>query len=91
MLGFDDTISGRAILKHLWRFAAAESCGTCTPCRVGSRRGLELSRRLDMPALLGLCETLRVASLCAFGPGIAQAVRSILRVYADEFWTGGAR
>jgi len=58
---------------------------------VGSRRGLELSRRLDMPALLGLCETLRVASLCAFGPGIAQAVRSILRVYADEFWTGGAR
>jgi NADH:ubiquinone oxidoreductase subunit F (NADH-binding)/NADH:ubiquinone oxidoreductase subunit E len=90
MLGFDDTISGRAILKHIWRFAAAESCGTCTPCRVGSRRGLELSRRLDMSALLGLCETLRVASLCAFGPGIAQAVRSILRVYADEFWTGGA-
>src|SRR5512144_1956218 len=89
MVGFDDTIPGRAILKHIWRFAAAESCGTCTPCRVGSRRGLELSRRLDVPALEALCETLRVASLCAFGPGVAQAVRSILRVYSDEFWTAG--
>lgn len=89
LLGFDDTIPGRAVLKHLWRFAAAESCGTCSPCRVGSRRGLEYSRRGDIPALMELCHTLRLTSLCAFGPGVAQAVRSILRVYGDEFWMEG--
>jgi NADH:ubiquinone oxidoreductase subunit F (NADH-binding)/NADH:ubiquinone oxidoreductase subunit E len=86
LLGFDDTIPGPAVLKHLWRFAAAESCGTCSPCRVGTRRGLEYSRRGDIPALMELCHTLRLTSLCAFGPGVAQAVRSILRVYGDEFW-----
>ena len=42
LLGFDDSIPGRAIMRHLWRFAAAESCGSCSPCRIGSRRGLEL-------------------------------------------------
>lgn len=89
LLGFDDSIPGRAVLKHLWRFAAAESCGTCSPCRVGSRRGLEFSRRGDLAALMELCQTLQLTSLCAFGPGVAQAVRSILRVYGDEFWMEG--
>lgn len=89
LLGFDDTIPGRAVLKHLWRFAAAESCGTCSPCRVGSRRGLEFSRRGDVAALMEVCQTMELTSLCAFGPGVAQAVRSILRVYGEEFWVGG--
>jgi NADH-quinone oxidoreductase subunit F len=85
LLGFDDTIPGRAIMRHLWRFAAAESCGTCSPCRIGSRRGLEYSRRGDVAELEELCETLTETSLCAFGSGVAQAVRSVMRVYADEF------
>jgi NADH:ubiquinone oxidoreductase subunit F (NADH-binding)/NADH:ubiquinone oxidoreductase subunit E len=85
LLGFDESIPGRAILRHLWRFAAAESCGTCSPCRIGSRRGLDLARRGELPEMLSLCDILTRTSLCAFGPGVAQAVRSLLRVYSDEF------
>ena len=77
-------------MRHLWRFAAAESCGTCSPCRIGSRRGLELSRRGDLEGVRALCDTLSATSLCAFGPGVAQAARSIMRVYADEFDREGA-
>ena len=90
LLGFDDSIPGRAIMRHLWRFAAAESCGSCSPCRIGSRRGLELSRRGDLEGVRALCDTLSATSLCAFGPGVAQAARSIMRVYADELDREGA-
>ena len=85
LLAFDHSIPGRAIMRHLWRFAAAESCGTCSPCRVGTRRGLELSRRGDLDGVHEVCNTMSATSLCAFGPGVAQAARSIMRVYADEF------
>lgn len=75
------------LLRQLWTFAAGESCGSCAPCRVGTRRGLELVDRLDSshpanrlyPRLL---DTMETASMCAFGSGVATAVRSLLRVYA---------
>ena len=91
LLGLDDTIPGRAVLKHLWRFAAAESCGTCSPCRIGSLRGLEFARRGDLPSVRQICATMHSASLCAFGPGVAQAVRSVLRVYVEELEAGASR
>ncbi|MFD0783798.1 NADH-ubiquinone oxidoreductase-F iron-sulfur binding region domain-containing protein, partial [Micromonospora azadirachtae] len=60
-----------------------------TPCRVGTRRGLVMAERLGAPgATLAdhepLLRVLDVASLCAFGRGVSCAVRSLLRVYADE-------
>ncbi|WP_218003956.1 NADH-ubiquinone oxidoreductase-F iron-sulfur binding region domain-containing protein [Nocardia pneumoniae] len=77
------------LLRHLWTFAARESCGACAPCRVGTRRGLELVGNMD-PALAAADETygrlldiMKSGSMCAFGSGVAAAVRSLLRVYAE--------
>ncbi|MFI7604473.1 NAD(P)H-dependent oxidoreductase subunit E [Micromonospora sp. NPDC049366] len=92
LVAVDATVPAAAILRHAWAFGAAESCGACTPCRVGARRGLELADQLQEPehvtAALAdhepLLDVLDVASLCAFGRGLSCAVRSLLRVYADE-------
>ncbi|MGW9197655.1 NAD(P)H-dependent oxidoreductase subunit E [Micromonospora chersina] len=92
LVAVDSTVSAVEILQHAWAFGAAESCGACTPCRVGTRRGSELAERLGDPEQAAevladhepLLEVLNVASLCAFGRGVACAVHSLLRVYADE-------
>jgi NADH:ubiquinone oxidoreductase subunit F (NADH-binding) len=61
----------RALLVHLLGFMAEESCGRCVPCRLGSRRALELARRLDAPGaaarLRELLNLVRDTSLCGFG------------------------
>ncbi|WP_422733146.1 NAD(P)H-dependent oxidoreductase subunit E [Micromonospora sp. WMMD558] len=92
LVAVDSTVPAAAILRHAWAFGAAESCGACTPCRVGTRRGMELVERLGEPEQAGavladhepLLDVLTAASLCAFGRGVACAVRSLLRVYSDE-------
>jgi NADH-quinone oxidoreductase subunit F len=92
LIAFDTAMPAAAILRHEWAFGAAESCGACSPCRVGTRRGLELAERIgepgQAPGMLArqepLLEVLDVASLCAFGRGVACAVRSVTRAYADE-------
>ncbi|MEV1154783.1 NADH-ubiquinone oxidoreductase-F iron-sulfur binding region domain-containing protein [Micromonospora chokoriensis] len=92
LIAFDTAMPAAAILRHEWAFGAAESCGACAPCRVGTHRGLELAERVGEPgqtaAVLAqqvpLLEVLDVASLCAFGRGVANAVRSVTRAYADE-------
>jgi NADH-quinone oxidoreductase subunit F len=82
-----------AILRHEWAFGAAESCGACTPCRVGTRQGSELAHRIAGPGADGatvlaqqepLLEVMDVASLCAFGRGVAGAIRSVSRAYSAE-------
>jgi NADH:ubiquinone oxidoreductase subunit F (NADH-binding) len=92
LVAFDDDLSGRDLLLHLWRFADDENCGTCSPCRLGSRRGLELAERVadgraetaDGARLEALLSTMERASLCGFGQGVPTPVRCILRIYADE-------
>jgi NADH-quinone oxidoreductase subunit F len=92
LVAVDSALPGAALLRHAWAFGAAESCGACTPCRVGARRGLELAERSREPSQAAaalaayepLLEVLTVASLCAFGRGVACAVRSLLRVYCDD-------
>jgi len=98
LIAIDTAIPAPALLRHIWAFGAAESCGACTPCRVGTRRGLELAERIPQPAAATealsaqepLLEVLNVASLCAFGRGLSSAVRSLVQVYADELGLGGA-
>ncbi|WP_232622182.1 NADH-ubiquinone oxidoreductase-F iron-sulfur binding region domain-containing protein [Rhodococcus rhodochrous] len=86
IVAIDDTVGGQELLRHLWTFADAESCGACAPCRVGSRQGLRLCSSPDhRPPPERLLRTMERGSLCAFGRGIAGAVRSLLRVYASEF------
>ncbi|WP_330180559.1 NADH-quinone oxidoreductase subunit D [Nocardia sp. NBC_01503] len=87
LVAVPDTVAPAELLRHLWTFAARESCGACAPCRVGTRRGLELVETTDPeaaeidPGLARLLDIMRTGSMCSFGSGIAGAVRSLLRVY----------
>ena len=78
LVAIDGSVSHAELLTHLWRFAAAESCGACTPCREGTRRGAaDPSASSHDPALLDLMSQ---ASLCAFGRRLPAAVRSLMAV-----------
>src|SRR6266545_1329212 len=90
LVAIDSTVPAAALLRHVWAFGAAESCGACTPCRVGTRRGLELAEQAGEPSQAAaalaaqqpLLDVMAVASLCGFGRGVAGAVRSLVRAYS---------
>ncbi|WP_416981331.1 NAD(P)H-dependent oxidoreductase subunit E [Streptomyces sp. T028] len=86
LVAFDRRPAPEEVLRHIWRFAAAESCGACSPCRVGSRRGLELASAGGPPGpeWERLARVLTEASLCAFGRRVPPAVRSLARAYGDR-------
>ncbi|MFF4948776.1 NAD(P)H-dependent oxidoreductase subunit E [Streptomyces chattanoogensis] len=86
LVAFDRSVDPQDVLRHVWEFAAAESCGACSPCRVGSRRGLELvgAGRPPGEEYGRLLRLLSEASLCAFGRRIPEAVRSLARAYGDR-------
>jgi hypothetical protein len=90
IIAIDDRVPAAELLRHIWSFAAAESCGTCAPCRLGSGRGVELANRIlagDRSALgeqQPLLNTLSAASMCAFGRRVPGSVRSLLHVCAEE-------
>jgi formate dehydrogenase iron-sulfur subunit len=74
-------------------FCAIESCGKCTPCRIGSVRGVEVidkiinddDREANSALLTELCDTMEDASLCAMGGMTPFPVRSALKYFADDF------
>ncbi|WP_405682463.1 NADH-ubiquinone oxidoreductase-F iron-sulfur binding region domain-containing protein [Streptomyces sp. NBC_00057] len=74
------------MLRHIWQFAASESCGACSPCRVGSRCGLELASADTPPGheWKRLSHVLAEACLCAFGRRIPPAVHSLARAYGGR-------
>lgn len=78
LVPIDASVSRAEVLAHLWAFAAEESCGACTPCREGTRRG-----RAD-PGVVStdqaLLDLMSTASLCAFGRRTPAAVRSLMAV-----------
>ncbi|MGI9557209.1 MAG: NAD(P)H-dependent oxidoreductase subunit E [Solirubrobacterales bacterium] len=90
LIAIDEMVAGRDLLRHAWGFAAAESCGACAPCRIGTRRGLEAAAQLDdekapLPEWYdALLETMERGSLCAFGASVPQATRSLASCYPDE-------
>ncbi len=78
-------------IEHLFEFTAAESCGKCFPCRLGSQRGMELLRKartsdykMDRELLDDLLETLEETSLCALGGGLPLPVKNVLQYFKDE-------
>jgi formate dehydrogenase iron-sulfur subunit len=85
LIALDERIGRAELLRHFWRFAAGESCGTCVPCRLGTRRGLELAaddpEASALEELAGPMAAMERASLCAFGRAVPPVVRSIERVY----------
>ena len=88
---FDDKVN---LLDTFWQYlskAADESCGKCTPCRIGAVRGVETIDRIAegdaaaMPLLLDLCDTMRDGSLCALGGFTPFPVVSAVTHFPDDF------
>jgi formate dehydrogenase iron-sulfur subunit len=96
---FDDTVDMAAQARFAMEFCAAESCGKCTPCRIGSTRGVELVDKItagtdvddNIDLLLDLCDTMTDASLCAMGGLTPMPVRSALTHFRHDFVTLAAR
>jgi formate dehydrogenase iron-sulfur subunit len=90
---FDDTVDMAAQARFAMEFCAVESCGKCTPCRIGSVRGVEVIDRIvadedreENIRLLGeLCDTMVDGSLCAMGGMTPFPVRSALKYFPEDF------
>jgi len=84
------------LARHFMAFTADESCGKCTPCRVGSVRGREILERIqsgqgtseDLMLLSDLGETMKTASLCALGGRAPYPVETAIEHFGDEFRQG---
>ena len=93
---FDDTMDAGRMARFAMAFCSKESCGKCTPCRVGSTRGVEVidairtapdepARRRQLTLLTDLCQTMTKGSLCAMGGLTPMPVESLLRAFPDDF------
>jgi formate dehydrogenase iron-sulfur subunit len=90
---FDDTVNMAEMARYSMEFCKIESCGKCTPCRIGSTRGVEVmddiinGRNLDknIPLLRDLCDTLLNGSLCALGGMTPYPVLSALNHFPEDF------
>jgi NADH:ubiquinone oxidoreductase subunit F (NADH-binding) len=87
IVAFDQRTSVVDLLLHAFEFGAFESCGKCTPCRLGSRRVVEL---LTVPShhrpaeVAEVVSALRLTSLCGLGSGLAELADSVARHYPEE-------
>jgi formate dehydrogenase iron-sulfur subunit len=90
---FDDTADMLGMARFAMEFCAIESCGKCTPCRIGAVRGVETLDRLGrgdasaLPILTDLCNTMKSGSLCALGGFTPYPVMSALTHFPDDFST----
>ena len=90
---FDDTVDMAAQARFAMEFCAIESCGKCTPCRIGSVRGVEVIDRIvsnedrdeNIILLNDLCDTMIDGSLCAMGGMTPFPVRSALKSFPEDF------
>jgi formate dehydrogenase iron-sulfur subunit len=97
---FDDMVDMARQARFAMEFCAIESCGKCTPCRIGSTRGVEVIDRVmrgdrrpeNLALLTELCETMRLGSLCALGGFVPYPVMSALTHFPEDFGiaSGGA-
>ncbi|PWR23187.1 formate dehydrogenase beta subunit [Zavarzinia compransoris] len=90
---FDETARMADQARFAMAFCALESCGKCTPCRIGSTRGVETVDRIlagievtkNVALLEDLCETMKFGSLCALGGFTPYPVLSALHHFPDDF------
>ncbi len=90
---FDDSVDMAAQARYAMEFCAVESCGKCTPCRIGSTRGMEVIDRLlagenapkQEKLLRDLCDTMLYGSLCALGGLTPYPVVSALNHFPEDF------
>lgn len=92
----DDTADMAELARYAMEFCALESCGKCTPCRIGSTRGVEVIDRIrqseddehreqQVVLLRSLCDTMLNGSLCAMGGMTPYPVLSALNHYGEDF------
>ncbi len=94
---FDDTVDLAKQARFAFEFCAAESCGKCTPCRIGAVRGMEVIDRIlagtepakNFEVLDDLCELMTDASLCAMGGLTPVPVNSALTHFPEDFHKSG--
>ena len=90
---FDDTVDMAAQARFAMEFCAIESCGKCTPCRIGAVRGVEVidrivadeNREANLELLDELCDTMIDGSLCAMGGMTPFPVRSAVKYFPEDF------
>jgi formate dehydrogenase iron-sulfur subunit len=90
---FDDTVDMMRQARFALEFCAIESCGKCTPCRIGSTRGVEVIDKIgrgervtaNLTLIEDLCETLKFGSLCALGGFTPYPVMSALKFFPEDF------
>jgi len=90
---FDETVDMARMARYAMEFCAIESCGKCTPCRIGSIRGAELiddivnrrRPRENLEVLRDLCDTMKFGSLCALGGLTPLPVLSALKYFPGDF------
>ncbi len=88
---FDDSADMLKQARFAMEFCAIESCGKCTPCRIGAVRGTETIDRIArgdaaaIPLLTDLCNTMKSGSLCALGGFTPYPVMSALTHFPDDF------
>ncbi len=91
IVAFDDTVDMAKQARYAMKFCAIESCGKCTPCRIGSTRGVEVIDRIragaheQIPLLRDLCETMTYGSMCAMGSMTPYPVLSALNHFQEDF------
>jgi len=88
----DDSADMLALARFAMAFCAIESCGKCTPCRIGAVRGAETqstgsrrAMRRRCALLKDLCQTMKLGSLCALGGFTPYPVLSALTHFPDDF------
>ena len=93
IVAFDDSVDMAKMARHAMAFCAEESCGKCTPCRIGSVRGVEVIDRIragedrgrNLALLDSLCDTMLAGSLCAMGGMTPYPVQSALKHFPEDF------
>ena len=97
VVAFDDTVDMAEMARYSMEFCKIESCGKCTPCRIGSTRGMEVITDIiegrdlakNVPLLRDLCNTLLNGSLCALGGMTPYPVLSALNHFPEDFGIAG--
>jgi formate dehydrogenase iron-sulfur subunit len=90
---FDDSVDMAQMARYAMEFCAIESCGKCTPCRIGSTRGVEVLERIiqgidaerNVQLLEELCDTMVQGSLCGLGGMAPFPVQSALKYFREDF------
>jgi formate dehydrogenase iron-sulfur subunit len=96
---FDDTVDMGEQARFAMEFCAIESCGKCTPCRIGAVRGVEVIDRIrsdvdraaNVELLRELCDTMVAGSLCALGGMAPYPVMSVLEYYPEDLGAAQTR